>query len=764
MKATNRATKFFPAILLAAVAAIPNRASAASLMEEIIVTATKREESSQDVPISISAFSGETMDTLGFNVAMDVASQVPNLQFKSEFAFTSPTIFLRGIGNESFFANSIQPVGMYADGVYIGQSIVQGFQLFDLERVEVLRGPQGTLFGRNTTGGLINFIARKPDVDDGFNGRLELTGGDYGQFDVNAAFGFPLSDNAAARLAVFRQSLDGFFTNVNPAFRGDEGEIEAVSFRGELSWQPNDRLDILLNIHGGDSDSQMRGYKPAYTACPPGVPVGEFQGGCTGPFGLGLSDVPGFRDLQLSLPTEEDVETIGGTIRIEWQAGDYTITSLTGIDTAEMTRFEDDDGNVLSILSDTFLADTDFWSQELRITSNYTGPFNWMLGFNYYSDELDTLVHFNDRDIPIPLFNGTGLAQELTQETDSWAVFGDVTWDFAHRWRLSLGLRLTEDEREADVLTYVTNTGAVPAMFIPVVPATEPASYDITRAATLVGLIPPTNVAEDWFEWSGRAALSYELDENQLVYASASRGFKGGEFNGGALSQVESVVITDPEFVDSYEIGYKGTLFDSRMQLNISGFYMDIKDQQLQINNPTPGGVIPLLANAGKAESKGVEVEVRLQPNEVWFFSLGGAYLDADYEEFFDPGAGIDRSGNELGEAPEWTFKGLARFEQPIANGLFSIQADWSWNDDRFFTAENDPALTEDAYALVNLRGAYRFQAFNDKSIELVLFVRNVFDEDYLVGGFDAQSIADNNIFIPGDPRTFGGQVIFEFE
>lgn len=709
----------------------------------------------------MSAFSADDIVALSFDTSMDIASQVPNLQFKSEFGVTTPTIFIRGLGNEAFFSNAIAPVSLYNDGVYVGQNIAQGFQLFDLERVEVLRGPQGTLFGRNTTGGLVNYVSRKPDISEPLNGRIALTVGSHGQVDVDGAVGAPLGKTVAARLAVFRQQNDGYFDNVNPALSNeDEGEVEAISARGQLAWEPTDNIRFLLNLHGSDSDSQMRAYKPSYLDCPPGVPPGSFQSGCTGPFGLSLTDSPGFRDTQLTFPTIEDVEAYGVAFEANIDIGNYTLTSIIAFDTAEMTRFEDDDGNVLAILSDTFLADTDYWSQEYRVTSNYSGPTNWVAGVNYYVDELETFVSFNQRDIPIPFFNGTGLAQELSQDTHSWAVFGEINHRFWDKFRATLGLRVTHDERSGTVETFVYNAGAVPEIFIPVAPATTPLTPQVARSALLVPLILPAGREQDWLEWSGRAALSYELAEDHLVYASASRGFKGGEFNGGALVTAGEVTITDPEFTDNFELGYKGTHLDGRLQFNVTAFLMQIDDQIVQINNPVPGGAIPLLANVASAESKGFEFELKYQATERWFLSLGGGYLDAEFEEFLDPGTGLDRSGNRLAESPEWTFNGIVRYIQPIPQGDLSVQADWQWNDDRFFSVENDPALREDAYGLVNLRVSYLMDKYN---LEFAFIVRNLLDEDYLLSGFDAQTAGGNNIFLPGDPRTFSGQITFRF-
>ncbi|OGT81347.1 MAG: hypothetical protein A3H91_13470 [Gammaproteobacteria bacterium RIFCSPLOWO2_02_FULL_61_13] len=281
-------------------------------------------------------------------------------------------------------------------------------------------------------------------------------------------------------------------------------------------------------------------------------------------------------------------------------------------------------------------------------------------------------------------------------------------------------------------------------------------------AAFAFPLILPTELENDWLEWSGRAALDWKFTEGQMLYVSASRGFKGGEFNGGALLDPSEAAIADPEFMNNFEIGYKGSLLQERMQVNLTGFYMEYEDQQVLISNPTPFGFLPNLQNAGSSEISGVEFDISWQPTEAWFAQLGGAYLDAEFEEFLDPNLGIDRSGNKLAHAPEWNLNGIVRYETPVRDGVLAAQVDWWWLDDQFFTVENTPALREDAHGEVNARASYTFW---DDRLELALFVRNITDERYTVTGFDTASAGFGaNIFILNRPRTFGGEVIFRFE
>jgi len=735
----------------------------AAVLEEVVVTATKREESLQEIPISVTAFSSDMIERLGFGVSYDIAAQVPNLQFMAESSPSTPFIFLRGIGNTSFFPNSINPVAVYVDQAYIGQNIAQGLQLFDLERVEVLRGPQGTLFGRNSTAGLVNFITRRPRVEDGVNGRLELTAGDFGQFDVEAAGGMPLGDTAAIRFAVSSQNSDGMYKHVRPGLpTRDFGGIDIFGLRGQLAWQATDNFELLLKGHYGKDKSETSGEKPGYVIspygipnCPPGAVSGALFNGCSDPFGVGQTVDPDFYDVQFTFPPKQDIETYGFLLDLNWDLGQHTIVSQTAWDSAERTLQADDDANYLSFLADTFLSDAEWFSQELRITSNYDGPLNWIAGFNYYSDDLDNQLNFAAPELPPPPgLPPIGLGQDLQQKTKSWAVFGDVMWNLAPDWTLRLGLRVTDDERKVEMDSF---------MFISTfVNYLQPISTAEARAATLFPTIPRNAQKQDWTKWSGQAALDWKFAENHLVYVSASRGFKGGEFNGGALLDISEATIADPEFLNNYELGYKGSFLDNRLTFNITGFFMKYEDQQVLISSPTPFGLLPNLQNAGSSEIKGFEFELHMQPTDNWYFQFGGGYLNAEFTDFFDPTIGVDRAGNSLPHAPDWNFNGIARYEHPLGNGRLGLQLDGWWLDDQYFTVENVPSLREDSHGQLNARASYSFM---DDRVEFALFVRNLTDEKFIVTGFDtASSGFGAHVFVLNQPRTWGGQVIFRYE
>ena len=369
---------------------------AADYLEEITVTATKKEEAAHEVPISITVLSGNRLSDMGMSSSDAVDEQTPNFQMRSSFGVTAPNLAIRGVGNLSFFA-ATTTVGVYSDGVFIAQPIAQGFQIFDLERVEVLRGPQGTLFGRNTTGGLVNFIPVKPQVGEAMSGNVSLTVAEENTFDTEAALSLPLGDTAAARVAFIRRASDGFFENANPsASDRDVNESEFYAARALLNWEPTDSFSILFNAHYGNANNDAAPYKGSYIDnsqlaprfgvppqfffpagvgnCPAGSTPGGFLGGCASPF----SGIPAHSDDPYSIESSlneshEDVNTYGFSATITWDVGNYSLVSVTGWDSAKRDRFGDDDASNDVSLDEVYLDDTEYFSQELRVISQYKG-------------------------------------------------------------------------------------------------------------------------------------------------------------------------------------------------------------------------------------------------------------------------------------------------------------------------------------------------------------------------------------------------------
>ena len=297
-----------------------------------------------------------------------------------------------------------------------------------------------------------------------------------------------------------------------------------------------------------------------------------------------------------------------------------------------------------------------------------------------------------------PLFGTSapeGVASDLHQQTQSFAVFGELSYKFWKQWNITTGLRWTYDRRKIDFEALGWDATTTLNQFV---------SEEVARSNLLFNTIPRTHIENDWNDFSGRIALDYAFNKDQLAFVSASRGFKGGEFNGGALFNIAEATLTDPEYVTSYEIGYKGRLLDGRLQLNATAFYTNYDDQQVFV--PASQNLqVQALVNAGKSEIKGLELEMQLLLSESWYFRFGAAYLDARFKEFsnpFDPGA--DLSGNRLPDAPKWNINGLVQYDWPVELGIVRAQTDFFWNSKQFFTANNNSTLSQSDYGIVNGR------------------------------------------------------------
>jgi len=760
---------------VAALIAVPTVRADDTGLEEVVVTANKRAEDIQKVPIAMVALSGDEIADAHITDIIGLGQLVPGVQLKDEFGVAQPLAFIRGVGNSSFYATSINPVGFYEDGVYIGQNIAQGLQIFDTDRVEVLRGPQGTLFGRNTTGGAIDVITHKPTLDGGTVADAQLVAGDYGTFDANASLGGSITPTLAYRFAFTRQFDHGVYENVNPQYVGpdrDVGDTNILAGRGEVLWAAADRVSVLFNVHGGWSHGQNIPNKPGFLAatpptnCPPGALSGGFRNGCTDPSGFGLMDAPGFYQVVEAAPGNENITAGGASAELNWDFSGLTFTSISAWDTASMDRFHNSDGLPLAFIHSTFITDAQFWSEELRLTSRYSGPWNWVGGLYYYGDNNHSFTHYNDGD----LFGGTGLASNIEQKTQSYAIFGDGTFKFSDRWTLTSGLRETWDKRSANIITWVTNSYGVitpPAVDPAIIPATSPlveVTQSEAQAAFISPLIPLTAVEKTWAKWSGRLILSYTIDDARMAYASASHGFKGGEFNGGALFTIGEVDLTNPEYVDNFELGFKGTELGGKLQTNIDVYLSNYKDQQVLAN--IPGSINPYLENAARSKMSGVEVDVHFRPSKNWFLSLGGDYLDAHFTNFTEGGVGseagteVNLSGNRLPEAPEWSYNVLVRYETPIGDGNLAVQADQSWNASRFFTPENTPALKTASYGLLNGRVSYQFLR---AKAEFGIWGKNLLNKEYISSAYSLASFG-LNVFQPGRPRVLGADFSYHFD
>ncbi len=728
--------------------------AAQPVIDEIVVTAQKRAETLGEVPQAVSVFTAEDVARFGYTTSADLVRQTPNLMWHSILGMATPHIFLRGIGSTTFNGNQANAVGLHVDGVYQGATITYGFGLLDLERIEILKGPQGTLFGRNTTAGVINFIPRKPDPAAGANAQLRATYGRFNEANVEAAAGFAVNDETAVRIAAVTLNRGGYVANKNPTSAiKDQGAIDIWSARGQVRALPGD-FDILLNVHGGKNRSDIIPGKQVGVVCPAGVTVPRL-GACTDFFGF--RDTVNTRESFTNFHSYDFIDTWGAGATATWHGKGFDVVAQGGFDGNKRKLNNDSDaGAALALKADTVSKYHQF-SQEVRALSTGDGPLSWIFGANYYEDDLQAFQNYAangygpgglSRVFPVE----EGIASSMHQETLSYAVFGESAYAITTRLTFTGGVRWTYDRRRADRRAFLFNATGYAVNFI---------DRPTALSRLLVDTIPRTMVSRSWREWTGRANLAYDVTGDLMVYANYAHGFKGGDFNGGALFAPAEATIVNPEFLDSYEVGFKGETPDRRLGFEGAAFYYDFTDQQVSQNLPGATVTLQSLANAAKTRVYGAEFAVTAQPADALFLQAKAGLLDAKFKEFLlDPGnPATSFAGNRTASSPRLTLAGTARYDVPVGAYTLSAQLDGSYTGSHFFSVDNNPALYENGYWLANT--SLVLHSPGDR-YSATVWVKNLFGENYLVTGLANTSLGFIELF-PGMPRTFGLTVAASF-
>lgn len=713
-------------------------------LQTIIVTAQRRSESIQDVPISTTAFTSQSMKRLGFQTATDVAAMSPNVNIQKGYGSANANIYIRGVGDSSFHTNQVGAVGIYQDEVSLNSPAVNMFQVFDLERIEVLRGPQNTLYGRNTTGGAINFISRKPDPNDGLNGDVALTYGRFNQFDVEGAVGVPLSDNSALRVSMTSHRRDAWM--YNPTLKVDEVKDDKYAGRIQYLVRPSESLEVLLNVHGGvnrGDNSRLKsiGQFDAQGNQCPAAKAGKVGGGCGDMFGF--VDNGNFRETFSNIPNpREELDANGASANIVWKLDGVTITSLTAYEGNKLKRNEDSDGGSSSIFEFYQQSKQDQYSQELRAASTKPGPLQWIVGGYYFTEEMTASTSSALR------FAGAGGSTQVKQNNDVWSVYGQGNYAATDKLKITLGARYSVEKKDGIIDAYRYDpTGIAPGIFI---------GKDLVIPNAFVTL-PTIRVDKTWRDWGGKLGLDYKLTSDALLYSSVSRGFKGGGINIGAqqvFSGFDNFSV-NPEYLVSYEAGAKTSWLDKKLRANIAFYVSKYSDQQVfqGLNG------VPLLTNAGKSTIKGGEFELSWSPDSTWLINAGVGYTRARFDEFqFTPT--ISYAGKRLPAVPEITLSGLVRKQFRIDDNILGLQLDFSHMSSQEFDLSNDPRFTEPSRTIVNLRGSYDFGPHRQYTLEI--WGRNVGNEKYCTPRVDLSNFG----FIsctPNAPPSYGATFRYRF-
>ena len=723
----------------------------AAVLEEIIVTAQKREQNLQDVGISVTAFSGEQLDNLGATNTIDITQQSPGLQL---FTYTPSIIVfnIRGVSQNNFIDTLEAPVAVNFDNAYVASMNGIGQQMFDMDRVEVLRGPQGTLFGRNATGGVIQYFTNAPDEEEA-NGYIKAGAAEYDNFFVEGAVGGALSPNLRGRFAGRWEQADGYTESVTPGVRDTNGK-DGFALRGALQMDVTEDLLVDVKVYySEDNDAPTGGYvayaskadrETGYSATPEASPI-------TGDVHKHANGIQGSLDREVTSVTGQ----------ITWDLNEHLqVVSITNYMDIYKNYYEDAGGGYIPNFPYNPVAETEQITQELRLSGDYD-RFRWQLG-GYYLDLEITGMDFVSGEFVTALPDGR-LNADWNLDSENWSVFGQVEVDLSEQVTLIGGVRYSMDDKQYSLVNSAAGGGAWLAPDFYVAPG---------EVFFATAWIPPEFTEIDYNDWAARAQLDWRPNDDLLVYAAFNRGIKGGNFT-TFFSSLDDLQHKE-EVLYSYEIGFKRTFPEQAMRLNATGFYYDYKDYQAF-------GLIaafPEIRNTD-AEAYGGEIELAWSPADRLDLVAGISFMDSEIDEvptvqdFFGIVLPLQHiENNELPNAPAFSINFLARHTWPFAGGELAFQIDGNYNDDQYLDVFNSAASKEEAYFIGNLRLTY---ITGDDNWELGAFVRNFTDAKHRLYLLD---LAAGDLFVPpdvpptgdgiieqvyGPPRWAGGYISYRF-
>ncbi len=722
----------------------------------IIVTASRRETDLKDTPISITAFASEDLEARSLVDLSEISSFAPNLTFNSATepgGANSAQIFIRGVGQQDYIITADPGVGIYLDGVYLGRAAGGVLDLNDVARVEVLRGPQGTLFGRNTVGGAVNVVT-KPIDNEG--GEIGITLGQDNRVEISGSAAIRPTDTIGARFSARYLSRDGFGESETT---GQEfGDDSSFTMLGKVQWEPSENWSVTITADYRTEDknpafSFVTGADPIEFATVPGpggaaiappgifIPVG-FNQIVRPQLAPNLPNIESVADLQTANSSTNgsnvegfsESETFGISSIIEFQTdSDITFKSITSYRSLDLAFAADNDATPYDISEIDADINQSQFSQELQAYGD-TGGISWILGAFYFDENAqdnsenrvfkDRFVALSNSPIniiglpctiaPIPGPPGcagnpanfgldTNLRTESEIDIENFALFGHLDIKLTDILSLEAGLRWSKETKQ-----FTTS---------------------LTRLASGLAAVPLTTVEDSWSSFTPKFGVHLRPDDDTLIFASFSKGFKSGTFNGRSLSQ-GAVQPVEPEELDAYEVGAKTSFGDGRVFVSLTGFYNDYKGVQLQFVEAGPGGVAVQFDNAGDAEIYGAELEITARPTPNLNIGFTGGWISSELTNVDAAAANAGFvEGTKLSKTPELTFTLSGAYTFELANeSELTVRADYAWTDDFFHQRNEDPLSLQESYGLLNTRVTWT----NGKgNVELAGFVTNLTDEQF---------------------------------
>jgi len=723
----------------------------------IVVTAQRRAEDQQDTPISVSTLTDEFLTNNDVRTLEDLTGSVPGFVATNSVNYGSAPLSIRGVGGVNGGANIFndEPVAVYLDGVYIGRLSFSTSDLVDIGNVQVLRGPQGTLFGRNATAGAL--IATTANPTNEFEGYIEAGYNSLEEFRIAGAISGPLiPDVLAARVAVGYSDRQGYGNNL--ATGNPIGGSEDLTIRGKLKLTPGDNLTVNAII-----EYQDRSAEPAT------LQLAEVEAGFSNPLTprAGLQDLIESRNFDIDGNNSFSSEALTASISINYDFGAIELDSISAFRSYDFDGSQDSDGTGSNLFTNFGSARNDQYTQEIRLSSKFEGPFSFIIGGFYIHEdnELSPFVIDNQAG----LFGlGTTAQFDSVQNLDSWAIFGDATLEITDRLSLTAGLRFSREIKDFSVTEQVEvlNGGTIP----PIPPAGALGGLTLP-AGTPLPPFPAGGItfsdSETFNDASPRVVIDYKASDDVLLYASYSQGFKSGGFNSFGLTAA-----FNPEEINAFELGVKSELFDGILRANLSGFYYDYSDLQVRVGVPI-GGVD--IQNAASAEVLGAEAEFTAVPTDGLTLTANFAYLDATFGEgtlpaiaptaLFPIGAPVALApqsidGNRLSRAPELQIYLAANYEFYVENlGNIALRADWKYQSEVFFLEVNqgDNTFREGPSNELGLRAT--LTTLNDK-LDISVFGQNITDNRYVTQVTQLGSFPNGAL---NEPRKIGVQAKLRF-
>lgn len=728
----------------------PTPQASSSELEELVVTAERRSEKLQDVSVAISGFAKKDLERAGVVSFEQIAPRVPSFYFGS-FGALRPQLYIRGIGTRSFDPGSESSVGVFVDDVYLGRSSGSFGSLKDVERIEVLRGPQGTLYGRNTIAGAINVITVAPSPEAQVHAEVGVS--TYGGYEGLIAAGGPLNTSKTLmfRLAAWRTSRDGYVTNLRTGhdFQG----VDNTGGRARLAFRPNDalRIDLTAEVtHDGD-ESAFGGVSQGTARSVTGVPANPGAVFFASPTRLPIAVLPqSLRKATLSSDPTLDRDAQSYIGRIEYDLSVATITSITAVKKLDVSDGRDLEGSSLDVLDQSSHENSKQFTQEFRLTSNpggalaFGGALDWILGAFYYKDNSDRADSFRvGVDSAVRAATNTAATDVALSDyrIESYAVFGQATLHVGEKLELTVGGRYTKDDKRA--IQAGTTTDALPIIAVP---------FTTRNTATYDSFDP-------------RVTVGYKFNPAVNVYATYSTGFKSGGFQYVPFSRAQANVLFQPEDIKTYEAGIKSEWLDRRLRVNAAAFHYDYKNLQVSRIIDAGGAPVSLITNAASSKIDGFDLEIVAKPMPQLELSATYGYLDAKYDNYvFNVAQNLDFSGTRMVRAPKHSLNLSAEYNLPLGDdrGLI-LRADYSYLS-KFFhePGEGDPKFgsgipltVEKGYGLVDLRIAYRTPDWR-----LTGYVTNATNEKYRR---TVNALGSTIVGFAGQPRIYGLKLAYDF-